>query len=204
MTRLFCTGKVSHLAKRKQKPTDPAEAARKAYETRRNPTMWGTNDAALSLPANKDVSQEQETRTKTRRVFRYDCFATVRLTPAQFSAVRRLQEDLAIRYRVEGSDRMSEHVDGSGSADLVTARSMDAGERLDLVLATMTPWHAKLLLALSIPAVVEGKQVNWKQTVRELLGTIDRNVQAHKVKVAAEGLRQAWADYDNQPVRRAA
>lgn len=192
------------MAKRKHKPSDPAEAARKAYATRRNPALWGTNDAALSLPSNADVASEEETRTKTRRVFRYDCFATLKLEPAQLSAVRRFQEDLAIRYRVEGSDRMSEHVDGGGSADLVTVRSMDAADRMEEIVGAMPPWSAKLLLRLSLPTVVEGKQVNWKDTVRQLLGLVDRGAQAEKVKQVAEALRLAWVEYDNNRVRKAA
>ena len=138
-------------------------------------------------------------------MFRLDCYETLRLKPEQLFAVRRLEQEIATRFRAEGRDSMSESIDGSGSVEHVTVRSLDAARRIEAVLALLDqPWKAQLLLKLSTPAVCEGATVNWKAIVRQMLGVIDRDIQARKVKAAAEGLRLAWIDHDNGQVRRAA
>lgn len=188
--------------KSRKVPMDPAEIARVAYERRRKPELWGTNDAALRLPSNADVQQIAETRTRTRRVFRFDCFETLKLEPDQVAAVRRLQDDIAIRFGVDGSAAKLS-VQGGGSVDLVTQRSIDAARRVEAVLALTDPWHGELILALSEPTVTRGERANWHATVKRLLGLVDRGAQARAVRYAAEGLRRAWTEFDNG-VRRAA
>ena len=191
------------MSRRKYKPFDPAEAARIAWEARRNPALWGVNEEARALQQNEAVQSEEETRTKTRRVFRFDCYETLKLPAQTLIAVRRLEADIAMRFRVDGRDAMAEPVDGGGSADLVTSRSMDAARRIFAVTGLMNPHDAALILELSTPAVVEGSQVNWKSVVKRLRSLIDRDAASRAVKVAAEALREAYVSLD-QGVRKAA
>ena len=202
--------------KRKSKPSkpraiaqpartaDPAEAARHAYQARRNPAMWGTNEEALKLAQNADVGSEAETRTRTRRVQRFDCFATLKLSDHQFTAVRRFQADLAEANGVGDSpDRFSEVIDGGGSRELVTARMMAATNRVFALYAQLSVPDILLLKALSYPTWVLGQQPNWKAEVKRLRGLIDRGAQADAVRHMSEAVREGYMEIDNS-ARRAA
>lgn len=188
---------------KKHRPTDPAEAARKAYEARRKgPAGWGVNEAAIARQ--DDIHSEPETRIKARRVFRFDCFTTLKLTDGQLGAVRRLQDDLAIRFGVDGGERGPGGQSGQGIADLVSARSLDAADRIETALAYMDrPWTGKLLVALSMPAVVEGRRANWHAIVKVQTGLTDRDMQSKAVKQASEAMRTAWEAYDNRRAKAA-
>lgn len=191
--------------RRRQRPSDPAEAASRAYEARRNPALWGPNTEALNLPQNSDVQTTQpETRTKTRRIERFDCFSTLKLSDHQFTAVRRYQADLAEAHGVGDRDTMAEVVDGGGSRELVTARMMAAHDRVLSLAVRLSIYDLDLLGALSVPSVVRGEAVNWKAIVRKLRGLIDRDAQAQAVKTLSENVRLAYAEIDGMGVRRAA
>jgi hypothetical protein len=193
------------MAKKRKtrQPTDPAEAARRAYETRRNPAMWGVNEGALQSAQNADVRSEAETRTRTRRVQRFDCFATLNLSLPAFQAVRRYQADLAESYGVGDRDTLSEYVDGGGARELVSSRSMAASNRVAALYRELRTQDAALLIALSVPAVVEGRQPNWHMIVKTLRGLIDRGSQASAVKTLSEAVREGYSALDNM-TRRAA
>ncbi len=183
---------------------DPAEAARKAYLAKRNPAEWGVNDDALALAANADVEQEGATRQKTRRVQRFDCFNRL-CDDAALKAVRRFQDDIATRFGVDGSGSETVQVDGGkGSRDLVSARSLDAAQRMIDALNGMEGWQGYLLVSLSQPAVVEGKQVNWKRVVQTVTGDYDPRTQAKRVRQASEALAAHYQQADQQPRRAAA
>ena len=192
---------------KRNKPFDPAEAARIEYERRRNPERWGANEEALRLASNGTVQSEAETRTKTRRITRFDCFALLHqregITSDQFTAVRRLQGDIAIRYRVDGEAGVRLVVDQSSSAEMVTARSLDAGKRVDEALAEIGPLSKEILLRLSEPEVINGQQVNWRAAVQTVTGEAHPHGQSALVRAACENLRMAYAEIDKQP-RRAA
>lgn len=191
--------------RRKFRGTDPSEAARRAYEQRRNPALWGVNDEAMALPSNADVGSTDATREKTRRVQRFDVFATIKLSDHQFNAVRRYQVDLAESYGVGDRDTAAEKVDGSGgSRDLATARMMAAARRCDEVCELLSHADRRLLDDLSKPTWVQGKAINWKATVKRLRGLIDRDAAASCIKQLAENVRLAYAEIDGQGVRRAA
>jgi hypothetical protein len=200
---------LAKKSRRRHQPTDPAEIARRKKEreayTRRTPSEWGANEDALTLESNADVHMTGATREKTARIQRYDCFVTLGIAVDAYTAVRRYQDDLAIRYGCEGAVRLEGKVDGTGSAELVSARSLEAADRLDDLSALMPePWMLPLIEALSLPAVVKGERINWKAIVRSRIGLIDRDAQARAVKISCEGLRRAYVDYDNGQMRRAA
>lgn len=184
-------------------PTDPAEIARRLYEQRRNPALWGTNDEAMKLENNADVRQEGETRTRTRRVQRFDCFATLDVSLPAFQAVRRYQADLAESFGCGGRESLVEVVDGRGSAELVTSASLAASRRCERLREALSPADARLLDALSIPSHVFGEQPNWKAIVLRLRGLKDRGSAGRAVKDMAEAVRVGYVAVDG-PARRAA
>lgn len=188
--------------RRNRQPSDPAEIARQRAErdryTRNAPAEWGVNRSALRLPQNEGVEVIEPTRERVSRVTRYDCFVTLGVEGAAYLAVRRYQEDLAARYRCEGSAKIGEIVDGTGSADLgVSARSIDAGKRLDAVKGMMLPWQANLISGLSLPIIVHGQQVNWQVITKRCTGLTERHAMGRAVRTAAEAVRAAYAEIDN-------
>lgn len=196
---------MSKRNRRRHKPHDPAEAARIAWQNRADPSRWGPNAEALSGEQYRDVRITEPTRERTARILRYDCFETLAIDARGLAAVRRYQEDLAVRFSCEGSSRTAEHVDGAGAGELVSVRSLEAAERLDALAGLVErPWMMALIRRLCEPMVIQGQRVNWHGVVRVHLGIIDRDAQARAVKIAAEGLCRAWEEYDKRPMRRAA
>jgi hypothetical protein len=187
---------------------DPAEIARRAYERRLHPHLWGVNDDALKQPANASVVSVEATREKVRRVHRYDGFALLRsrdaITDAQEKAVRRLEEYVAIRYRVDQARASDERVDRTSSpGPLVTDASMEAADLIRDI-GSATGGHSfSLLLAILEPQVHTGQPVNWRAKVLEVTGERFPHGQVALIRAACENLRQAWAAYDNRP-RKAA
>lgn len=200
------------MARRSRKRYDPAEAARKAAErerlTRRTPSEWGVNRDALTMERNADVQVIAPTRTKVSRVTRFDCFALLRsrgsLDEAQVGAVRRLESDIAIRFRVEGGGERVQ-VDCAGEAEGYSRRAVDAANRISDVLALSGAQSARLLLALCEPQVREGQPVNnWRATVQRVTGEAFPHGQVALVRAACENLREAWTAYDNRGRKAAA
>jgi hypothetical protein len=192
--------------KRRHKPTDPAEAARRDYLDRNNPGAWGVNDGAMKLSQNEDVQDEGATRTKVRRVVRFDCFSILLAREewrGELVAVRRFQDDMAIMHGVGGGEPRLEVVDNTASADGLRASQLDAGKRLRRVAELAPALHLKLLQNLSVPAVVEGRQVNWKSTVFTTTGAVHPRTQAKYVRDAAASLKDAYHAIDQAP-RKAA
>jgi hypothetical protein len=194
------------MGKRKFRGHDPAQAARRAWETRRDPAKWGVNEEARQLPQNADVHSTPETRTTTRRVQRFDCFATLKLSDHQFNAVRRYQADLAENCGCgDGGGGCAEPVDGGGgSRELVTARMMAAGSRVMALYQQLTLPDREMLYVLSAPVWIEGRACNWKGEVKRLRGLIDKDSQAQAVKTMAENVRLAYVEIDNGQQRKAA
>ena len=203
------------MSRRKSKPTDPAEIARRRRErdrsTRSDPTQWGANEDALSLPANATVSDTPATRTTVRSLRRFSCFETLKMHDDKDMAalvrytVSRLEELIAARFRVDGANGAGT-VQASGSAEQREFRSIMAGEQIDAIFGWMQPWQAKLINALVHPMIVEGKPVNWKAIVKQRMALTDRDMQARAVKQAAQALVEPFARWDagERPERRVA
>jgi len=203
------------MGKSRRKPIDPAEIARQKAEraererrARHNPAEWGTNDAAMTLPANGSVRSEAETRTKTRRVRRWDGFAILlshgSLTAPQEAAVRRLEELVAVRYRVDRARASDERVDRSAvSPTPITDASMSALRDIEDIGHGTGQHSMGLLLAILEPQVRTGQVINWRAAVKDFAGEPFPHGQVALVRAACENLRLAWVEWDNRP-RRAA
>lgn len=193
------------------KPFDPAEAARLAYEQRRDPGKWGLNEEALRLAANSEVTDEAETRLKVRRVQRFDVFhllhARGSLTDGQLAAVRRMQDDMSILHATSGQRRGT-----SGPADIAgfSAARCEAGKRLTDALDGDDgyggiPARSKALLrALSEPEIVEGRRTNWRAEVQRITGEYRKIEQGKLVVLACKDLTGSYSALDNRPRQKAA
>lgn len=192
---------------RKQRPSDPAEAARKRWEERRDPAKWGVNREALGLAANGNVETEPETRANTARAKRYDWLALFlsrgSIGVPTYDAVRRLEADMAVWYRLTGG-KSEIIVDGArGHIEGITAKSFDAGDKVLAVFKHIGDVRAKMLAELSRPALLEGRPVNNWRAVVERFGYLAHRDQSRAVVQLCQSIAAAYADMDRQP-RRAA
>ena len=203
--------------RKRRGPTDPAEIARQRAElerhTRRTPSEWGPNEDALSREANANVAIEAATREKTQRITRYDCFAILHSRkglsgdPTQndqrLAAVRRLELDMAIRFRLDGKDD-SMGIKSTGEPGGFSRRAIDAGRRIDTVLDMTGALSSRVLQKLLEPAVLSGQPVNnWRAVVQQVTGEVFDHGQTAVVRAACQNLFEAWGAYDNRE-RRAA
>lgn len=199
------------MARKKHKPMDPAEIARKAYLARRNPAEWGVNLPAMTLAQNAGVRSVDATREKVQRITRYDCFALLQsrgaIDEVHVGAVRRLMDLIEARFRL-GSLNPTEKVDGAAAPDKrtgVTVASLQALADIEAVLTITGALSAKLLIALCEPAVRNGQPINnWRGVVERETGQHYVHGQIALVRTACENLRLAWTETDNAVKKRAA
>ena len=199
--------KGGRMAKRRKRhaPCDPAEAARRAAENRRNPGAWGVNDDALKLDSNADVSDQAETRNKVRRVTRFDIFhllhARNELEPGQLNAIRRLQEDIAILHRTAGTAGPSTPIRTASQSDAFALSRLKAGERVDSARQRTGAHSWRILEALCEPLIVEGRLNNWRAVVQRVTGEEYHMAQSALVKAAAYNLAGAYEAIDGMRKR---
>jgi hypothetical protein len=196
--------------KKRNAPFDPAEAARKAAEkahrTRHNPGDWEVNREALGLPQNANVTHEGATRTKTARVYRWDCFSLLASrgglshdkdeAAAKLAGVRRFEETLAQRMRLEGTQGNGI---GGGRPIPISDRSVSAAQTVEFLQGSMRPFLFGLLEKLVSPAVQNGHCVNnWRKVVEEHSGEFRHTEQGKLVSACAGDLLTAWQAWDNR------
>lgn len=187
----------------------------------------GPNTLALALESNADVEVDRDAGYKTRAM-RWDVFelmhqrnpkppAPQTFPLAYHTAVRRFQDDLAILYDTQGGhastmtgnttpDPLQAWLSSDFSIRRVLAAvrlsgrpaSPEGASAVQGVLGLMKRWEARLLLALSLPDVVEGRRVNWHDTVRTLTGETRRIAQGDLVKAACRSLAAAYGRIDNE------
>lgn len=173
--------------KKKHQPTDPAEIARRRAEERRNPSKWGVNTDAASLPANAGIVHEPATRENNERAQRYDVFGLLlsrkRITELEEQAVRDLQALMATRMLISDPAKAGPHRVDGGTKDATDA-AIKAGRRIDATLKRLKPLHAALLAALCDPF----QRVNWKQVAKRVTGLVDAHALSRSVILAAREL----------------
>lgn len=212
--------KLSKRRHRHRTPTDPVEIARIEAERRRDPAKWGLAHDNLGLEANAEVVVEGETRKNTERAMRWDVFRLMLMRCkegefplAHYEAVRRLERDIAILHRTQGitgngpysPDPLQVWLTEDFSINRLLAALRLYGRPLveKGVLRLIKPHTAILLLALCLPEVVEGRRVNWQDTVKRLTGEMDRLERGKIVRAACADLAQAYQQID-AGLRRAA
>ena len=157
------------------------------------PDEWGVDARALRLPVNGDVDARFGAGGKVVRARRQDVFdllaARGRLAPDTLSAVRRLQQDLAMLHRtLSGARDFSPRVDAQRSPQGFSDARLRAGERISAVLELSGAASARLLAALCEAAVVEGRAADWRAVVERETGERLPDAQGAALRAACENL----------------
>jgi hypothetical protein len=181
--------------RRKAKPADPLELARRRAEAR-DPACWGLDRVALALPANADVEAAPEPGRGVR-ARRRDVFDRLVAGPA-LEAVRRLQRDMTIAHALAGgvaayAERIDRGPDDDGGLD----QRLRAGQRVRRAFMLTGPASARLLKALcegdaAIPA-------DWRAVVERESGERLADAQGAVLRAACENLAGAYAALDRGP-----
>ncbi len=109
-------------------------------------------------------------------------------------AVRRLQQELAIRYGVDGPDTWrSGPLDHAGRRSEVTDRQLRKADELEALALRVGPPSWDLLLGLIEPAVMTGSPAPWRATVERITGEAAEAVQAAVVRFACASLARGYA-----------
>lgn len=181
------------MAKRRKKPTDPAEIARREAHNRRNPATWGVNSDALNLPANADVVSEGATRKNETRSQRFDVFSRFyrdgSLARAGLEAVRRLQDDLSTLHRTDGASGSGVIVPMKPDGELATVL---AGQRIEAARKYTGAHSWAILMAICEAPIVSGRQVDWRFAVESVSRERQPNAQGALVRAAAMNLADAY------------
>lgn len=190
------------------KPIDPAVVALSEAEKRGDPAKWGVNEDNLRLAANSEVTVEGETRTKVKRVMRWDVFRLLwirhGISDAALASVRRLQEDIAILHRTHGASDAIRTIGSTSTPEGLSLARREAGERIREVMAGMRPKPAKLILALTEREAIDGVIPDWRAIVKHATGQHNRQGQADQVRQACEALAESYKTLDNRPRRATA
>lgn len=185
---------------RKAKPTDPAEIARKAAEERarqRLPENWGVNKDSLALKTAETVHADFDGKGRASRAQRYDVFALLHTRGAlpsdHLGHVRTFQQRLAERYRVAGGAAGElVKVDCPSRVSGVTDHALNALADLLDVGGRIAPRELRLLVAISLPTILRGEDVNWRAIVLEHTGEDRTECQAAAVRLACASLAEAY------------
>lgn len=181
---------------------DPAEAARLAHERRRNPAKWGADRDALRLPANEEVRFDLDAKRQVERARRYDVFALLHgrrradgfriLERDEYDDARALERDLELRAGVGKADDIYNKTGGGGvpgSRALVDDVALEAGLRLDFVLAAAGATATAVMTALLAPGAASS---NWRAIVQRVTG---EHRPEKQVEVVVEACRRVAAGY---------
>lgn len=167
------------------------------------PDCWGVEAKSLRLPANSDVDARLGAGGKVVRARRQDVFdvfaARGRLGPEALGAVRRLQQDLAMLHRsLSGARDFAPRVDVQRSPQGFSEARLRAGERIAAVLELSGAASARLLSALCEPAIVEGRQSDWRAVVERETGERLADAQGATLRAACENLAGAYRLFDDR------
>jgi hypothetical protein len=198
------------MAKRTQ-PTNPAalaaerlrrleEAADAARADDAHPDRWGVAADQLALERHADVAATRDARGRIAHAHRADVFERMHergsLSPAQLVAVRRLERDMGVRQGAYWAPVDLLRVDKSTRPEGATERMLEAGARVEAVLAASGARSALLLRALLEPTVYRGESALWREAVRLHTGEDNLVAQAAVVRAACDNLQLAYQDLD--------
>lgn len=186
------------MARKAKRPHDPAAATRAAFERRDREA-----EIARLIAGGAEVTTDHAGRIISAR--RSNVFSLLlsrgTITPNQHDAAYRLAQDWATWKGLDGKGERSEAVDGgSGSAELVTDRMIQAGRRVGAALYELPGTGARLMHTFMVATVEEDRPMAWRGLVQRTLGITTRDRQTEAVVGALEALRQVY----EQPRAKAA
>lgn len=191
--------------RRTRAPATPGEILRRRLEARVAAAIavvdadhGGIAPGALQLAANAAVRLETDPAGRITRARRQDVFdlfqARGKLGPDAYQAVRRLHDDIAVLHRViSGGGDIAPRVDRSVSPVSFSDARLAAGAQIEAVLAHAGSSSARLLVALSEPAIIEGRGAEWREVVVRITGERLPDAQAALLRVACENLAGAYS-----------
>lgn len=187
-------------AQRAERLADERERERLS---RADPQQWGVNEGALKHAGQERIRDEAPTRDKVRRLQRLDAIdqleARKAISSEDAKAVRRLEEKIAERYRL---DSLPSSAMGGGVPVPVSDRSLDARACLDYLALRTGGASWRLLAALMEPAVVDGQMSdNWRAVVERVGNEVLPHGQTAIVRHACQNLREAWTLFDGEAKR---
>jgi hypothetical protein len=196
-------------------PTDPAvaAAARRAEQraAESDPARWGEAPATatdLKRMSSTGVRYRLDQRGRVASAVRSDVFGRLAdkgaLTIPEAQAIRRLEEDFALRARIGAKSYSVEQVDRSdGSAAVgVTDGMIDAGDRVVEALSTVGPLFARLLVELLERPLLSGKAIEWREIVASVSGETRKEGQSCVVRMAAKSLAEVYDTIDHRERQR--
>lgn len=178
---------------RRRKPTDPLTYQRREAEK-------VEREAEKRRLASIGATFTVDSIGRVRAAWRSSVLQLLRqskaITESHYDAGQKLTEEWAMwKGKDGGSDRQSEHVDGSsGSAELVTDRMIKAGKRVALVFAQLTHTESLLLTAFMVAMVEEDRPMVWRAIVSRTIGETDKARQTTAVVGALESLRRIYQE----------
>jgi hypothetical protein len=191
-------------------PSDPMEIARRRATERareRDPSTWGLDPRALSLPAGDDVALRLDAAGRLVRARRQDVFdllqARGRLSIDGVEAVRRLQADIACLHRTATGGRdFTPRVDRSMVPDGFSDARQRAGARIEAALSLAGDLSARVLAALCEMEVVLGRAADWRGAIARQTGETLPDAQGAVLRMACENLAGAYRRLDRDRATR--
>lgn len=185
---------------RRKRPHDPAAAARHANE---RADREAEIQRLINMGATVTVDPARRVVSAFRSNFANLLLARKTITQNQHDAAYRLSVDWATWKGLDGkADSFGEIVDGgSGCAELVTQRMIEAGKEVARTLAQLLPVDRRLMEAFMVATVEEDRPMVWRGLVLRVTGATAREAQTRLVVQALESLRCV---YEAPRERRAA
>lgn len=180
------------MGKSSRKPHDPAAHARAAMErleAEAEVKRLERQGVIVTLDARRQIVSARRSNVFQLLLSRNT------ITPNQYDAAYRLGEDWAQWKGLDGKGEGGDagYVDGgSGCAELVTDRMINAGKRVASILSDTPPIEAKLIRAFMVATVEEDRPMVWRGIVLRETGETVRDRQTQLVVAALELLRQAY------------
>lgn len=193
------------MTKRKRsRPTKPRTIDPGPVKT---PDPDGLNLAALQLPANNDVKAEGATRKHVERARRLDVFQLFldrgAVPEEHVTAVRALELLIHAAAGAGGTTEPHEYVSGSGCAEMVTQRMIEASGQAIAILNYMPIRHAALAGDLLSPIKRDNTITRWRDAVQRHTGTTEKNAQGDVIRWLCCAVYEAIGDLGYAERRRA-
>ena len=186
---------------RRRKVHDPAAAARLANERE-------AREAEIARLINMGATVIADPARRVISAYRSNVFnlllARKSITQNQHDAAYRLSVDWATWKGLDGkAETFGEVVDGgSGCAELITQRMIEAGKEVARTLIELDPTERTLVVAFMVATVEEDRPMAWRGIVQRVLG--GSLGKAGEVAVVVRALESLRCVYEAPRERRAA
>jgi hypothetical protein len=177
------------MSRRRHKPADPQEIARRRAERL-------ANEAEIVRLRSSGATVKLDRSRRITSAYRSSPFRKLResntISQGQGAAAERLCDDWAVWKGMDGRPELV-HVQVSRSAaEFITDRMLKAGVRVRVVLERVGPMDRDLLAALVAATVEEDRPLPWRDIVRRVCGIGQTVRQSQAVACALENLTRAY------------